>query len=254
MDIDWFTFLAQIVNFLLLVALLRWLLYDRIIHAMDERERKIAGRLEEADQRKADADARAEQYEQQLAQIEQQRELELKQARNDAREEYDRLVREAREEVERRRKQWDEAWSREREDLTIALREQAGCAGTQVARHTLAQLANVELEQRMCDSLCERIRQLDQQEREEISHHLGDGATRITVQSAFDLPMAQRQQIRDAIAEVFHSNAEIDFETARDLICGFELSVGGFSFGWNSKEMLDDIKHRFDQQLKSLKE
>ncbi len=105
----------------------------------------------------------------------------------------------------------------------------------------------------MCDAFCVRIGQLDHQEREEISNHLGDGATPIALLSAFELPEQQRRQIRATIAEVFHSNAEINFETARDLICGFELSVGGFNFGWNAKEMLDDIKHDFDQQLKSLK-
>jgi F-type H+-transporting ATPase subunit b len=36
--IDWFTVVAQIVNFLILVALLKHFLYDRIIRAMDKRE------------------------------------------------------------------------------------------------------------------------------------------------------------------------------------------------------------------------
>ena len=41
MHIDWFVFFAQIVNFLLLVFLLKKFLYGRIVKAMDERERKV---------------------------------------------------------------------------------------------------------------------------------------------------------------------------------------------------------------------
>ena len=56
MLIDWFTVLAQIINFLVLVYLLKRFLYGRIIRAMDERERKIALRLEEAQGRKEEAE------------------------------------------------------------------------------------------------------------------------------------------------------------------------------------------------------
>jgi F-type H+-transporting ATPase subunit b len=253
MDIDWFTFLAQIVNFLVLVALLRWVLYDRIIQAMNAREERFAKRLEDADQRQADADAKAEQYQQRLAEIDLEREAQINESRREARAEYERLVREARGEVERRRNQWSEAWKREREDLLFALREQAGSAGTEVARRTLQQLADTDLEERMCHAFDERIRRLDQQQRDEISRHLMDGSTPITVRSAFELPEQRREQIRKTVRETFCSKEEVRFETSGDLICGLELDVGGFSFGWNAKEMLDDIKLEFDQQLKSLK-
>jgi hypothetical protein len=42
--INWFTVIAQIVNFLILVVLLKYLLYDRIIKAMDERRQRKRNR------------------------------------------------------------------------------------------------------------------------------------------------------------------------------------------------------------------
>ena len=53
MLIDWFTVCAQIVNFLVLVALLKHFLYGPILRAMDAREQTIAGRLAEAQQKAA---------------------------------------------------------------------------------------------------------------------------------------------------------------------------------------------------------
>jgi len=49
MHIDWFVFFAQIVNFLLLVWLLKKFLYGRIINAIDTREAKIKATFEEAE-------------------------------------------------------------------------------------------------------------------------------------------------------------------------------------------------------------
>jgi F-type H+-transporting ATPase subunit b len=55
MKINWFTFIAQIINFLILVWLLRHFLYKPILNAVDEREKKIAGQLKDAKADKADA-------------------------------------------------------------------------------------------------------------------------------------------------------------------------------------------------------
>ena len=60
MLIDWFTVVAQIVNFLVLVGLMKYFLYERLIRAIDEREKGIAGRLAEAERKNQDAEHRME--------------------------------------------------------------------------------------------------------------------------------------------------------------------------------------------------
>ncbi len=52
MLINWFVVAAQIINFLILVALLKRFLYGPIVAAMTAREDKIAGRLKEAQQKR----------------------------------------------------------------------------------------------------------------------------------------------------------------------------------------------------------
>lgn len=56
MLINWFTVFAQIINFLILIWLLKRFLYGPIIKAMEERERKIASVMEQA--RKSEEDAK----------------------------------------------------------------------------------------------------------------------------------------------------------------------------------------------------
>ena len=84
MLINWFTVLAQIVNFLILVVLLKFLLYDRIIKAMDEREAKIRSRLNEAKAKAKEAEQEADTFRSKNQELEDMREAMLAQAKEDA--------------------------------------------------------------------------------------------------------------------------------------------------------------------------
>ena len=59
MLINPFTVLAQLVNFLILVWLLKRFLYKPILHAIDEREKGIAAQLAQAEGKVAEAQKRA---------------------------------------------------------------------------------------------------------------------------------------------------------------------------------------------------
>jgi len=70
MNIDWLTVAAQVVNFLILVYLLKRFLYKPVIAAMDRREARIRDRLEKAREREQEAQSRAESYESAQAELE----------------------------------------------------------------------------------------------------------------------------------------------------------------------------------------
>ena len=84
MLIDWFTVVAQIVNFLILVGLLKYFLYGRIIRAMDQREERIAARLAEAQQREQEAKEERQHYQARKEELEKQKGGILAQAREEA--------------------------------------------------------------------------------------------------------------------------------------------------------------------------
>jgi len=251
MNIDWFTFAAQIVNFLVLVALLRWLLYDPIVRAMSRREEKIAGRLEEAERKREEAERKIEEYERKSREIEQQREGLLQEARREAEQEKQRHLQESRQEVDRRRERWQEAFRREQDDFLADLRREAGHMAVEAARRTLSQLADADLEGRMCDAFAARLQVLGGEQREEIRRHLGNGEAQLAVRSAFDVSEERREGLREAIRKTFEIEADISFQQSSDLICGLELDVGGYSFGWSVKDFLSDLDLKFSERLRA---
>lgn len=252
MNIDWFTFVAQIVNFLVLVALLRWLLYGPIVRAMQQREDGIAARRQEAIDRQRDADAELQKYEAKILQIDEQREELLKAARHDAHDERERIVKEARQQVERKRAEWHQAFERERDDLLHEVRAQAGRLANEAARRLLSELSDASLEEQMLHVFNSRLQNLDEQQREIIAAHLGNGKDEITVSSTFDVPEQWRVQLQRTIRERFDYDAEISYEKDKDLICGLELRIGGYTFAWNAHEFLARMEHDFQERAKKI--
>ena len=70
---DWFTLIAQLVNFLVLVWLLKRYLYKPILDAIDERENLIASQLHAAEETKDNALKLLKNYQQKNTDFDQQR-------------------------------------------------------------------------------------------------------------------------------------------------------------------------------------
>src|ERR1700683_1776942 len=104
MLIDWFTVAAQAVNFLLLVWLLKRFLYKPVLAAIDEREKRIAMQIQDAEKKKAEAVQEQAAFSQKNEEVEKQRAGLLLEAAKTAKTERDRLLEKARKDSEELRK------------------------------------------------------------------------------------------------------------------------------------------------------
>ena len=95
MLIDWFTIVAQALNFLILVWLLKRFLYKPILHAIDEREKRIAAELANADKNKAEAQKERDEFQHKNEEFDRERAALLSKATDEAQDERQRLLDEA---------------------------------------------------------------------------------------------------------------------------------------------------------------
>src|ERR1700693_3916 len=96
MLIDWFTVGAQVLNFLILVWLMKRFLYKPILNAIDAREKRIAAELADADAKKAEAQKEHDEFQRKSAEFDRQRAALLTKATDEAKAERQRLLDEAR--------------------------------------------------------------------------------------------------------------------------------------------------------------
>src|SRR5690242_5427666 len=97
MLIDWFTVGAQVVNFLILVWLLKRFLYRPILNAIDVREKRIAAELADAAAKQTGAQKERDEFQHKNEEFDRQRAALLRQATDEAKAERQRLLDDARE-------------------------------------------------------------------------------------------------------------------------------------------------------------
>ncbi len=254
MQIDWLTFAAQIVNFAILVFLLKRLLYDRIVHAMDERERRISDRGEEAKRRVDEANEEKAEYQRQQRELDEQREDLLGEARQEAEEERQRLLRGAREEIAAQRERWVEALKRQQDRFLGDLRRETAQQVIAIARRALREMADSQVERRMSGAFVRKLKEADDEQTRAFVRAAGEKEGKLLVRSSAKLPQESADEIRAALKETMGASAEIEFTRDQDLICGIEVAAAGHRLSWSLDRYLDDLEQRVGSKLSAMQD
>ncbi len=245
MLIDWFTVSAQIINFLILVWLLKRFLYQPILNAIDAREQRIATQLEEAASIKAAAQQERQTFEHSNAQIEQQRAELLTQATAQAETERQRLIEIARSETAGLREQWQQTLINEQRSLSQQLTNRTQQEVFSIARKTLTDLATVDLEQQMTVVFIQRLQAQASELVKQLNASFSESSNSVLVRSTFELPMQQHSAIETAIKDIVEHDIMVRYETSPVLLCGIELLIGGYKVGWS----IDDYLQRMESGM-----
>jgi F-type H+-transporting ATPase subunit b len=241
-QIDYFTIIAQIINFLVLVFLLRHFLYRPVIKAMAEREQKIASSLQEAEQKKKDAEQEVEIQGKMLKELSDKRQEMIDKAEEEVKILRADLLRKAQDDVEKSKVDWESAVEQEKGALIGDLSRQEGLQVYAVARQVLRDLADEELESRIIKKFVKRLQHLEKAEKEEIKELFKTPGQQITVRSAFEIPEEMRHTILEAVKEQTEADVKMQFKTAPELISGVEMSAQDTRLVWSIASYLNALE------------
>ncbi|MFO7644144.1 MAG: F0F1 ATP synthase subunit delta [Desulfosarcina sp.] len=250
MLIDWFTIVAQALNFLILVWLMKRFLYKPILQAIDAREQRIAKELADADAKKAEAQKESEAFKRKNKEFDRQRDALLSQARQEAKAERQRLLDEARQAAEVLHAKRQDAMEREQQILNDEITRRTRKEVFAIARKTLTDLSGTSLEERISEVFRRRLGELDGEAKEGFAKILKTSSDRVLVRSAFELPSEQRAAIQHALNETFSAEIHVRFETAPDVISGIELTANGRKVAWSIADYLTSLEKSVGELLK----
>ena len=251
MLIDWFTVAAQVVNFLILVWLMKRFLYKPILHAIDEREKRIATELANADKKKAEAQKESDDFKHKNEEFDKQRAALLSKATDDAKAERQRLLDEARKDAAALSSKLQEALRDQEHTLHQAISRRTQQEVFAITRKALTRSRHGESGRAPGRSVhspsCERW---TAKAKAGLAQALKTASDPALVRSAFDLPAQQRAAIQNALNETFSAEIHVRFETAPDLISGIELTTNGQKVAWSIADYLMSMEKSVDELLK----
>jgi F-type H+-transporting ATPase subunit b len=239
MGLDWSTFLLELINFLILLWILKHFLYAPVKAAIGARQARVESVLEEANARRAEAEqmrrddeARRATWEQERAQAHAALDQELAAERA-------RRVDALQAELQGRRDKaaiLDERRSREaeRQSQEAALALAAGFGS-----RLLARFADPALEARLVDMVIADLPGLPKGHREALSASAGAEPVSVRVRSAYPLSDDQRAALKAALSQAAgRKDLHTEFEKDPGLIAGLQIDAGPLVMRANLRDEL----------------
>lgn len=249
MLIDWFTVGAQIVNFLVLVWLLKRFAYKPILSAIDAREKRIAAERDDAAAKNIAAQRAGEELQKRTIAFDAERAGLIAKAVSESQLERERLLALARKEAQDLRATEAATMTEERVRLGDHLMRLAAAEVFDAARKVLADLAAASLEERVIDIFTRRLRALDADSKESLRTALAQSPAPALVRSGFDLPARERESIQKAFDETFSAAIRLEFATSPAVICGIEVTTNGQKVAWSIDDYLTSLRSNMDTLL-----
>jgi F-type H+-transporting ATPase subunit b len=248
--INWFTVIAQIINFLILVALLRWFLYQPILQVIQKRQNRLEQQWQAVATARTAAQQTIDQYQQKQETLAQQRQAFLSQAQVEAEQERQRLFTTARQEIAAQRHTWQENWYQEKAAFLRTLRQQVIHQTLNIARQALANLANAPLEQQIIRVFCDRLTHLDPEKHAAIGQALTQNDDLpLQIISHFEIPADLRQQVIDTLQSQWELVPSPQFLADGNLLCGIRLKLAGQEVCWNLDTYLQNLEQRLTDAM-----
>jgi F-type H+-transporting ATPase subunit b len=251
MLIDWFTVGAQLLNFIILVWLMKRFLYQPVLDAIATREEKIAAQLSDAATTKAEAHEQQDKFEKKTQVFDEQRADLLREAKEAAKAESERLQRQASEQAEAESAQRAKTLLADAQHLHTEIARQTQQQVFDISRRVLGDLAGVGLEQRVCEVFIERLQAVEGPTLATLGAALKEmsDAEPALLRSAFELAQPQREAIKAALEAAFGQPVPLKFEATPELVSGIELSANGQKLAWSISDYLIALSSDLEEQL-----
>lgn len=247
MVIDLFTVFAQIVNFLILIFLLKKLLFDRIISIIDGRENEINEQIASAELKEKKAAKELEKQKEIREKLELEWDTNLTKIKKEIQEKRVELLQEARESIEQSQQEWERAINAQRDDFLKEMRELSCQQVLSISKKVLADLANAKLEEQLIKSFVKQLDALDTRKREEFKWRESEKISgrkdiKVEINSVFSLSEEAKKMMTEKIKELIHKDAMPVFNINEKLVCGIEIKTEDKKIGWNMEHYLNILE------------
>ena len=249
MELNWVTVAAQIINFLILVWLLNKFLYGPVTRAMEKRQARVRGQLE-------DAAAKADKAEDERAALKAEREAlhaEREKLLSEARQEAEKLRHEleaqARAEIDKDRQGWRSRLERDREEYLNDLRRRSAEEFFALGRSVLQDLADARLETQIIAAFSEQLRALPEDAKGRLKAAVDSTSGKAQIETVFDLRPSDKKVIRQVVTESLGGELDLEYIQNDELVSGVRLRIGSQVVEWSIDSYLDALEDRVEAAL-----
>jgi F-type H+-transporting ATPase subunit b len=233
------TFVLELINFLVLVWILKRFLYRPVLDVVARRREQIDATMAKAKRIDSEAQELKERYEKRLDEWEREQTNKRGALAHELADERARQLAELRKSLDEEVEKSQAAEARRVADLGDKLEREGLALGARFASRLLGVSATPELQTRLLDLF---VQDFDAMPPERFANLLGNpelGPDSVDVSSAFELTEAQRTAVDERAKKLCGSDVPVRFAEDPDLLAGIRLTIGGCVLGLNLKDELE---------------
>lgn len=246
MPFDWFTIVAQCINFIVLLWLLKRFLYRPILNGLDAREQRLKNVLEQANDKKAKAERLMDEFQHKQQELQQMRDSMLKKAYEEASEERQCLFDSAQKAADDMLRKRLLALQQELQDLQHDVLNRNVEEVYATSAKILTELAGTELQQAMLDKFLTRLEALPEEQKATLLNALEKANNSVLLRSAFEFSEQDKNKISQAFQTLFAMQdmpvPVFTFKLIPELAAGLELSVSGWKLAWSINHYMQSLQ------------
>lgn len=251
MQISWFTVIAQMINFLILVWLLKKFLYTPVLKMIDEREKTIADRFNKADIAVKQAKEEREKFEVKNSEFDAQKQELLEKAKSDAQKEKQKILDKARVDQLELKKKLGESFNSEKQSLKKKLSRAIRGETFEITKKIIEDLADITIEKQIINVFIERLDKLSEDEKKKIRSASGTKDMVISIQTAYKLREEQRKQIEEKLSSLIDRSVKFEYNVDAQLLGGVELIISDYKIGWSIDQYIKGFFNQIEDEIES---
>ena len=247
MELDWVTFSLEIVNFLILIWILKHFLYKPVLKVIAQRQARINEILEQANAKQSEAEQLQSQYSNRLAEWEEEK----KTARHKLDEEIDAMrtqrMQDLTEQLATERQKAEIIEQRKLEQQQTQVQINALYQGARFSSKLLSELASPELEKKLIELFIEQLQDLPEQQQHTIRSNIDPASSEIGVSSAYGLTQSSQQFLETTLTKLVGKEITLKYRQDPQLIAGLRVSIGAFMLQANLRDELQSFARYADE-------
>jgi len=241
LELNWSTFLLEIINFLVLVWILKRFLYKPVLKVIHQRHARIENRIAEAQQLHEEADTLKVQYEERLTEWEQECQQSRENLHQEIEAERARLMEELQISLDQEREKTRIIEQRKLAEALHTNEQTALAHGAQFAAKLLLHAAGPEMEKRLINLFVEELPRLPITRQEELRCACAEVTTPIIIVSAYEMDDKQRAQLENALRPIIGDAITCHYEQDSILISGVRITIGSWVVHANLQDELKEF-------------
>jgi len=239
MEFDWTTFALEIVNFLVLVWLLKHFFYRPVLGVIAQRRAGIEKTLADARTTQTEAQALKENYEARAAEWRKEKEAARAKLTEEISAERERAMEALRTSLANEREKAKVLNEKREAEWRHTAEEQAVTLGAAFSARLLARFVTPELESRLVDVTLEELPRLPAEQAQALAANAKNGAMKLVVTSAYPLDEDRRKAISASLSALVGHPVEPDFDANPELLAGLRVSLGAWVLHANLRDELE---------------